>query len=241
MGQKRVELSDFGRLVKPKVLTEAFLRCKTIRPIDPHEWWNQVNNLSFRSKTYKQDTIIGTYGQGLNTLFSDLNIDTYVGSSTSLVIFHAGEYSFIDSPEKAKKILEQKNRRYHIRAVGLKLYKDYDPKTRQVGQVWEPTNNPSVVWYYKMRHVIPIEDVEQYNSLSVGDMIAFKKTQALVVKVKSLKRHKFYNYCSWTSKKITVLSGSQAHQVRMLTNRPYQIIKRPEASNDITDKEVTSC
>lgn len=225
---KKIDLNDYGRLVKLKVLTEAFLLCNPEKNVEPHNWWSQVCRLSFNSKSYKKDMLIGLYGERLDKLFSGLDVNAYVGVISSFLVFHAGKYQIITTAEEAQRVMSLHSRRLSVRAVGIKIHKSYDRETRELGPAWEMTDRSSVVWYYKLKHVIPVEDVEQYNKVEVGDMLVFKKTQALVTKVKRVSRQKFYSTCSWTDKKITVLSGKQGKQVRLITSRPYEIIKHPE-------------
>lgn len=220
----KITLNDFGRLVKPKILTEVFLLHN--QDVDPNNWWHQVLRLNATSKSYKKDMIAGTYGDTLEKLFSTLEIDKYVGVISSFIVFHSGKYKFVNSIEESKRLQSQKGKHYSIRAIGITIHKEYDPTTHKLGDVWDMMfSNQPIKWYYKPKHLIPIEDVEQFNNVQVGDMIVFKKTQALVINVKELSRLKFYSNCSWTKKSITVLSGNQARQVRLITNRPYQVIK----------------
>ena len=227
MVAKKIGLEDLGRLVKPKVLTEVFLRCilDEDRHVDPYDWWLQVNKLARSSKTYKKDMLVGTYGQGLSTLFGSLDINSYVGVICSFIVFQGGEYHDVNTSEEVQRILLGNSRGWSIRAVGVKIYRSYDYSKLSPLMPWEPTGSEVINWYYRPRHLVPIEDVEQFNNVAEGDLIVFKKTQALVIKVKTLRRPRFYNSCSWTAKKVTVLSGGQANQVRLVTNRPYEVIQ----------------
>lgn len=222
---RKIGLADFGRLVKPQTLTEAFLHF-SLENVEPYEWWVQVSGLHCSSKTYKKDMITSTYGKPLAALFSDLELDSYVGVICSFLVLQSGDCHFVYNARMADRILAKKHR-WSIRAVGIRFHKSYDVATKNPGQLWEPTNNASVAWYYKPKHLIPLEDVEQFNKVEPGDMIVFKTTQALVIRVQTVQRHRFWKCCSWSSKKITVLSGGAGHQVRLSTNRPYEVIKRP--------------
>jgi hypothetical protein len=218
----KISLQDFGKLVKPKVLVEAYLLCN--KEVDAGDWWRKVLSLNASSKSYKKDTIEGTYGASLAEVFGSLNVDTYIAKVCSFLVFHQSKYQFVNSKEQAEKILRS-NRRYSVRAVGIELFHTYNPDTGAVGEGWEPTQAPTVQWYYQPKHLLSVRFVECYDDIQVGDMLAFMKTQAFVCNVKILQRKKFWLTCSWTRKKITVLNGSTAHQVRLCTSRPFAVIK----------------
>ena len=223
---KKITLKDFGRLVKPKVLTEAFLLCGGGN-IDIDKWWRRVNQLSRSSKTYKKVTIEGTFGEKIDPLFQSLQVNDYVAVINSFIVFHNFSYSHITTQTEVNRLLQEKRRVYVI-AAGVTIHKTYNIETHALGEVWQPTNNQSICWIYNLGHLIPIEDVELYNSVETGDLLMFDKSQAVVTKVKTLKRRKFYDTCSWTNKKITVLNGSAGRQVRLITSRSYKIIKPPK-------------
>ena len=69
----KITLEDFGKLVKPKVLVEAFLLCN--KDVDAGDWWKKVIVLNANSKSYKRDTIESTYGVSINSLFNELDIN----------------------------------------------------------------------------------------------------------------------------------------------------------------------
>lgn len=218
----KIRLEDIGKLVKPKILVEAFLLCN--KDVEAGEWWQKVQSLTRNSKSYKRDTIEGTFGTSLDNLFSNLNIDTYIAAICSFVIFHQGRYQFVTNKEQVDKIARSK-KYFSIRAIGIKLYHSYNPITKALGSIWEPSSISTIQWFFHPRHLLDIETYEQYEKISVGDMLMFKKTQALVINIKVLKRKKFWANCSWTRKKISMLNGSTSHQVRVSTNRPFTIIK----------------
>lgn len=218
----KITLEDFGKLVKPKVLVEAFLLCN--KDVDAGDWWKKVIVLNANSKSYKRDTIESTYGVSINSLFNELDINTYIATVNSFVVFHQGRYQFVYNTEQAKKIIASK-RRYSIRAVGVAIHHSYDVATKALGDTWQATDIPTIQWFYHPKHLIDAEIVEVYESVGVGDMLVFKKTQALVTKIKTLKRNKFWITCSWTRKKITMLNGSTGHQVRLNTNRAFTVLK----------------
>lgn len=194
----KITLEDFGKLVKPKILVEAFILCN--KDIDAEDWWKKVTTLNANSKSYKRDTIESIYGGSINSLFSELDINTYIATINSFVIFHRGRYQFVYNAEQAKNIIASKIR-YSIRAVGVAIHHSYDVATKALGEIWQATNIPTIQWFYHARHLIDAEIVEAYESVGVGDMLVFKKTHALAIKVKILKRNKFWMTCSWTRRK----------------------------------------
>jgi len=213
----KITLQDLGKLVKPKILVEAYLLCN--KEVDAGDWWKKVLALNASSLSYKCDTIESTYGTSLKQLFSNIDINTYVGVVSSFVVFHQGKYTFVGSKQEAEKILHT-NKRYVVRAVGIKFY-----HTKDLTVPWEPTEVPTIKWFYQPNHLIDLEAVEVYENIYVGDMLVFKKTQALVTSIKVLNRKKFWATCSWTKKKIIILNGSTGNQMRLNTNRPYTILK----------------
>jgi hypothetical protein len=218
----KLHLKDFGKLYKAKVLAEAFILCNNV--IDAGDWWRKVIALNANSKSYKHDTIESTYGLSLEKLFSQLDIDQYVVEVSSFLVFTNRSYKFIRNIQDADKIIKS-GKRWSIRAVGVKIYRSYDSETKTLGKAWEPTSLPTIEWFYTPRHLVDLQTIQLYNSVNVGDMIAFMKTQALVTNVKTLKRTKFWITCSWTKKKITILNGSTGRQMRLTTNRGYTVLK----------------
>ena len=218
----KITLEDFGKLVKPKILVEAYLLCN--KDVDAGDWWKKVIVLNANSKSYKRDTIESTYGISADKLFNELDIDTYIAVVNSFVVFHHGTYQFVYTSEQAAKIIRSK-KRYSIRAVGVEIYHSYDAATKALGDLWRATDIPTIQWFYHPKHLIDAEIVEAYESVEVGDMLVFMKTQALVTKIKTLQRKKFWATCSWTRKKITMLNGSTGHQVRLNTNRKFTVLK----------------
>lgn len=218
----KITLENFGKLVKPKILVEAYLLCN--KDVDAGDWWKKVIVLNANSRSYKRDTIESTYGISIDKLFNELDIDTYIAVVNSFVVFHQGRYQFVYNHEEANKIIRSK-KRYSIRAVGIAIHHSYDPATKTVGGIWQATDIPTIQWFYHPNHLIDAEIVEIYESVALGNMLVFKKTQALVTKIKILKRKKFWATCSWTRKKITMLNGSTGHQVRLNTNRMFTVLK----------------
>lgn len=218
----KITLEDFGKLVKPKILVETFLLCN--KDVDAGDWWKKVIVLHRNSKSYKRDTIESTYGVSASVLFNELDISKYIATINSFVVFHQGRYHFVYTVEQANKIIASK-KRYNIRAVGVAIYHSYDVATKALGEPWQATNIQTIQWFYHPKHLIDAEIVSSYENIEVGDMLVFKKTQALVINIKVLKRNKFWATCSWTRKKITILNGSTGHQVRLNTNRAFTILK----------------
>lgn len=223
---KNITLNDFGKLVKPKVLTEAFLLCDGGH-IDIDKWWRHSNLLYRSSKSHKKSTIEGTFGVRADPLFQSLNINEFVGVINSFVVFHDSSFKLVSSENEAKTLQQTKKRTFVI-AAGVTFYKNYNKETKALGEVWEYSSSSNIVWLYTPKLLIPIESVELFNSVEAGDMIVFQKSQAIVISVKTLKRQKFYETCSWTNKKITVLNGSHGKKARLVTERPYKVIKPPK-------------
>lgn len=227
---EKITLDDLGKLVKIKVLTKAFLLCVPEQErFETDSWWRGSCDRHRKSKSYKQDMIAGTYGvQNLSYLFSTLDPNTYVAEITSFLVIHALEYKIVKTQEEIEALLNERSfRGVYIVGAGVKIYKTYNVITKELGQEWEPTATNTVAWFYEVKQIIPVEDVENFNRVEAGDMIVFGKTQALVVTVKNLTRRKFYNTCSWTNKRIMVLSGgSHGRQARLVLSRPFKIIKQ---------------
>jgi hypothetical protein len=219
---RRITLNDFGRLIKPKILTEAFILCNQDK-VDPYNWWYHSLHFNQLYPSYKRDMLISIYGERLEKLFANLPLNSYVAEINSFLVFFQRKYQFVTNPAQAQQIM-QSGKKWSIRAVGVKLYKSYDSSNKTVKDVWE-YDSQTISWYFRLHHILPIEEVELYNSIEVGDMVFFKKTQAFVTTVKNINRRKWWNKCSWTDKRITVLSGSLGRQFKLNTNRPYQIIK----------------
>lgn len=218
---KKISLLDFGRLVKPRNISETFLLCNA-ETVDPYNWYSHhlhiANNLA-----YKQDLIIGIYGVKLEKLFENLEIDSYVGTISSFLVFHERRYKFVTSVAQAQQVLNSK-KNWSIRAIGLNFYKNYNQQTKTIGDKWE-YNIPTISWFYKPRSIIPIETVELHNSVEIGDLIAFKKTQAIVINIKNKSPKRWWSRTNWTTKKITVLAGSKGHRYKLNTHRPYEVRK----------------
>jgi len=218
----KLHLKDFGKIYKVKILAEAFILCNGL--IDAGDWWCKVVALNANSKSYKHDTIESTYGSSLDKLFSQLDIDEYVVEISSFLIFTNRGYRFVRTIQEADNVIKT-GKRWTIKAVGVKIYHSYNPETKSLGKIWEPTALPTIEWFYLPRHFVDLETTQLYNSIDAGDMIAFKKTQAFVASAKILKRSKFWITCSWTKKKITILNGSTGRQIRLTTSRNFTVIK----------------
>jgi len=238
---EKITLDDLGKLVKVKVLTKAFLLCIAEQQnFETDSWWRGSCDRHRKSKSYKQDMIAGTYGvKSLASLFATLNVNSYVAEITSFLVLHALEYKIVKTKEEITALLSERSfRGVCVVAAGIKIYKSYDLFTKDLGPVWEPTSGNNVVWFFEIKHLMPIEDVENFNKVEPGDMLVFEKTQALVVAVKTLARRKFYNTCSWTDKRIMVLSGgSRGRQTRLITNRTFSIIKNNQDSSSSSSSD----
>ena len=79
---KKITLNDFGRLVKPKILTEAFILCNQDK-VDPYNWWYHSLHFNQLYPSYKRDMLISIYGERLEKLFVNLTLNSYTASITS--------------------------------------------------------------------------------------------------------------------------------------------------------------
>lgn len=241
---EKITLDDLGKLVKIRVLTKAFLLCVAEQQnFETDSWWRGSCDRHRKSKSYKQDMIAGTYGvKNLASLFETLDPNNYVAEITSFLVLHALEYKIVKTKEEIDALLNERSfRGVCVIAAGVKIYKTYDVLTRELGPEWEPTSTNTVAWFYETKQLLPVEDVENFNDVEAGDMIVFGKTQALVVSVKVLARRKFYNTCSWTNKRIMVLSGdSRGRQARLIANRPFRIIKSFQDSSSSSSSDSDS-
>ena len=221
MGNK-FTLTDFGKLVKPKILLRAFLMFKH-DSFDVESWWREVKKLHNASKNYKRDTIHGTYGRSLADLFSDLEINQYIGRIESFIVFHYGSYKLVKNLEQVEGI--KTGHRITIVAVGIKIYKSYDDVSKKFGEPWGPTNQEHIDWFFAPNQLIPFELIKQYETANVGDLVMYRKSHGVVHQVKKLSRKQFYATCSWTDKKIMVLSGQNANPTKLSVERPYVLVK----------------
>jgi hypothetical protein len=219
---KKFGLTDFGRLVKPKILLSAFLMFKH-ETFDPDSWWREVKKLNRASKNYKRDTIHGTYGHSLIELFGELDVDNYIAQVDSFLVFHYGNYKLVKNLEQLGNI--RTGHRMTIVAVGVKIYKSYDHSTKEVGEPWGPTNEEHISWFFTPKQLVPLELVVQYESANVGDLVLYRKSHGMVYQIKVLKRNHFYSTCSWTRKKVMVLSAQDANPTKLSVDRPYKLLK----------------
>lgn len=225
---KKIGLDDIGRLIKPRLLTEAFLLCNfDDGQLDVHGWWRQVIRHTAFSKNWKKDVISSTYGKRLDQLFKGLDINGYVGVITGFIVFCEGRNQLVTSVEQAQMLKAVRGKK-SVRAALVRFHTSYNPETKELGPVWEPTSTKTISWVFKLKHLIPLEEVEKFNKIQVGDLIMFTKSTALVVEVRQYHRRKFYSVCSWTDKKVITLSGGKGTQFRLNTNRPYTVTTKQQ-------------
>lgn len=221
MGNK-FTLTDFGTLVKPKILLRAFLMFKH-HSFDVDSWWREIKKLHNASKNYKRDTIHGTYGLSLSELFNDLDINDYVAIINSFVVIHYGSYKLIKNPEQLENI--QTGHRITIVGIGIKIYKSYNNLTNELGEPWGPTDEEHISWFFTPNQLVPLTTVKKYESANVGDLVMYRKSHGVVHQVKKLPRKQFYATCSWTEKQIMVLSGQNANPTKLSVERPFVLVK----------------
>lgn len=219
--------NTFGKLVKLRVLTEAFVYNKPQdAEVDFDEWWKRVMKLSSHSKSYKKDAIVGTYGKSLDEMFGSLSVDSYVAQITSLVVFAGGKYVHLATKQEIDQY-ESKRRRIRIMAFGVKIFAD-----RTASTPWRETG--SAVWLYRPNQIIDLEIVDRYNTVKPGDMLKFRCSEhgALVVQSNVVNRRKFYGSTSWTRKSVIVLSCSTGKKYKLPPDKWFQLSSLPSKSDD---------
>ena len=215
-------ITDFGRLVKPKVLLCAFIMCKH-ESLDPDCWWRKARENNRASKTFKRDMISGTYGMDFRKLFADLPRSTYVAKIVSFLVLHRGTFKLITTPEEASNL--RTGNRITICAIGVEMFVDHNRQTNQLGEKWAATAEEHISWFFVPRQIIPLELVDQYNSAEVGDLVMYTKSHGMVAKTTVINRRYWWGMCSWTDKKVMVLSGQRAKATKLSVDRPYRLIK----------------
>ena len=221
-------VTDFGRIVKPKVLLSAFIMCKH-ETFDVDRWWRQARINHEASPHYKRDIISGTYGMKPQELFADLHLRTYVAKIVSFLVLHRGVYRLICSLDDLSQL--KTGNRITVCAVGVRFYTSYDPVTKKLGELWSPSSEDHLGWFFTPKQLVAFELVEQYNSAEVGDLVVYTKSHGMVTSVTSVRRRKFYAVCSWTDKKVMILSGQGAKLRKLSVERPYYLVKKTEDSN----------
>lgn len=216
--------NDFGKIVKPKVLLRAYIMCRHDN-FDPDLWWRKTRENNRASRTFRRDMISGTYGMDFPKLFSDLPQETFVAQITSFLVVHRGTFKLVHNHDELNHL--NTGNRVIVCAVGVKFYKSYDSETKQLGEPWKPTAQGHISWFFSPRQLIPFETIEQYNSAEIGDLVMYSKSHGMVNSIKTMKRHKFWAVCSWTNRKIIVLSGQGARPTKLSVDRPYKLIKKP--------------
>lgn len=219
-------LSDFGRLVKPKTLVQAFMMCHHDH-LDPDRWWRNVKKNHAHSKSFKKDMITGTYGMELNKLFSALDVDSYVGRIVSFLVVHRGAYLVVKSPDEVAALVS-KGGRLTIIAAGLKFYTDLAAKP---SDAWRGTSSDQFTWFFVPRQLVPLELVAQYNGAAPGDLVMYSKSHGVVKEVTTTKRTKFWATCSWTRRTVMVLSGQGAKPTKLSVDRPYRLVAASTGSH----------
>jgi hypothetical protein len=221
-------ITDFGRIVKPKVLLTAHMMCKH-ESFDVDRWWRQARINHDASPHYKRDIISGTYGMKPQELFSDLPLKTYIGQIVSFLVLHRGSYKLVSSLDDIAHL--RTGNRITICAIGVKFYLSYDSVTKTLGEPWKPTAEEHLHWFFTPKQLIPFELVEQYNTAEVGDLVVYTKSHGMVASVTTVKRRRFYAVCSWTDKKITVVSGQSLKYYKLSVERPYYLVKKKEENS----------
>ena len=216
-------LTDLGKLVKPKVLIKAFLLCKH-EHFDVDKWWRKSKLNHNASRTYKRDMISGTFGMELSEIFEELSLENYIAQITSFVVFHNRNYKLVKNENDINNL--QTGQRITICAVGVNIYKSYDPTTKELGELWNLSAEKHISWFFVPHQLIPLELIEQYNSAEVGDLVLYKKSHGVVSSVKRMSRLRYYSVCSWTGKQVMVISGQEAKETNLSVDRPYTLIKK---------------
>lgn len=216
---ERIGLGDFGKLVRPKTLTDVFLLNPSATP-DIEDWWIENRKLSHSSTTFNKDMLAGTYGMNLDVLFSDLSINSYHCKITSFLVLVSSEYKLLTTPEQAEfyKIRKPKAK---VKAVGVTIFKNSN-------EIWKP-NDSGLVWLFRPRSLVRMEDVKLFEVIEVGDIIQFQKTAGMIVKVLEVRRKRFYLSTSWTNRSITFLTGSTGKLLQLNLDRPFKIIKAKQS------------
>lgn len=168
----------------------------------------------------------------LKDVFAELDLNEYVCRIDSFIVLHFGKHKHIRSSEELATLVSQSGR-ITVKAVGVSIWAD-----RSLSTGWFPTNKQTdtVTWFFKPQHLVPITVADTYDSLNPGDLLAFKQTMAVVIDVKKIRRPKFYNSCSWTSNKITIVSGKKFTSIlRLTTGRSYKVVRSHEIQKSSPD------
>jgi hypothetical protein len=216
-------IKDFGKIVKPKILLEAFILHKH-RNFDADSWWRRAKENNRLSKTFKKDMISGTYGMEFKKLFETLPQQSFVCQINSFLIFYKGSYNFISSEEEINALSSKS--KVIICAIGVKFFNSYNSADKTLGEPWKLTDQDNILWLFNPKQLIPIELVEQYENAVEGDLIVYSKSHGLVSKVSKLKPKKnWWSVSNWATKQVIILSGQNAQPHKLSVDRPYKFIK----------------
>lgn len=216
-------IKDFGKIVRPKTLLEAYILCKH-ENFDADSWWHKVRTNTILSRTFKKDMISGTYGMDFRKLFATLFRDTFVCQINSFIVFHRGIYKLVTSPEEVEPLND--NSRIVVCAVGVKFFNQFDPKTNTTSNPWKITEDKQILWFFRPKNLISIDIVQQYENAEVGDLVIYTKTHGLISKITYSKIKAWWAKTSWTRKKVTVLSGQNSKPHKLSIDRPYELVKQ---------------
>ncbi len=214
MGE-RIGLGDFGKLARPKTLTDVFLLNPSATP-DLEDWWIENRKLSYSSTTFNKDMLAGTYGMNLDVLFSDLSIDSYHCQITSFLVLVSSEYKLLTTLEQIE-FYKTRKPKAKVKAVGVTIFKNSQ-------EVWNP-NDSGLVWLFRPRCLVRLEDVKLFEEVETGDVLQFQKTNGMVMRVLKVRRKRFYLSTSWTNRSITYLTGTTGKLLQLNPDRPFKLIK----------------
>lgn len=260
----RVTPVDIGVLVRPRVLTHVYLYASATTPtsIEIDGWWKTMRSYRFLT-SIRRDQITNTYKKPVDKVFQELKVGntfsqletSYTGQITHLIVKVGQNYFLIDSIEAGSKLLQTYQKRYGTRtrvkvcAVGVRFFKGAkrDPDTDSLIPIdpWEgiaadeKEEMPVRLWFYEPKHLVRLEDIIRFESVEVGDLIFFQKSQGVVVNVRELNKPRFFKTCSWCSRTIVVMVANGL--IRFLPDRKFQIHKQapllPNICYDVIAKE----
>lgn len=216
-------IKDFGKIVKPKILIDAFILCKH-ENIDTDSWWRRIRKNASLSRTFKRDMIIGTYGMEFKELFSGLERDNFVCRINSFIVFHRGVYKLVENKEEIDKINDKC--KIIICAIGVKFFNKFDKTSKETFEPWKITEDKQIIWMFSPRNLIPIENVHQYESAEMGDLVLYTKSHGFISKISNNRINSWWAKSSWTQKKVTVISGQNSKPHKLSIERPYKLIRK---------------
>lgn len=135
-------------------------------------------------------------------------------------------------PEALRKRKERQGPRakLYIHSLGVKLYRGFEKlkngKLKPVDPWYPPGSKEEVVVFFSQYDCVPMEQIVEYESCSLGDLILFTKSNGLVIKKKKLNKPKFHSTSSWTSYSVTLLIGHS--YTRFVPNRKFTVHVTPK-------------